>query len=64
MYRYSMCKMYTDTIFNGCLAILKNLKCLQLKKELKDKKDCVQIKMSHYTAVCSFRVIFSFDEKL
>ena len=31
---------------NGCLAILKNLRCLQLKKELNDKKD--RVKVSHY----------------
>ena len=35
------------TIFiNGSLAILKNLRRLQLRKELNDKKD--RVKMSHY----------------
>ena len=35
------------TIFiNGRLAILKNLRCLQLKRELNDEKGCVKI--SHY----------------
>ena len=49
------------TIFiNARLAILKNLKCLKLKKELNTKKDYV--KMSHY--VLSFMVIFSSDKKL
>ena len=43
---------------NGRLAILKNLKCLQLRKELNYRKDRVKMSM------CSFRVIVSFDEKL
>ena len=35
------------TIFiNGCLVVLKNLRCLQLKKELDSKKDLVKI--SHH----------------
>ena len=33
---------------NGYLAILKNLKCLQLKKELNNRKDRHGVKMSHY----------------
>ena len=28
---------------NGCLAILTNLRCMQLKKELNDKKDRVKV---------------------
>ena len=42
----------------GRLAILKNLKCLQLKKELNYRKDRVKMSM------CCFRIIVSFDERL
>ena len=44
-FRHIRSSRYTKFI-NGRLAILKKLKCLQLKKELNKKKD--RIKRSHY----------------
>ena len=59
-WRQYLARAYT-TFINGRLAILKNLYVLQLKKELNTKKDSVKM---GYNGLCSFRVIFSFDEKL
>ena len=51
-----------NTVFiNGRLAILKDLKCLQLKKELNTKKDCVKMSQSFCVVLGS---PFSFEEKL
>ena len=47
-------------LINDCLAILKSLRCLQLKKELNNEKRCV--KMSH--VLFNVRLLFSFSEKL